>query len=71
MYVYYTRCYHQLFIGLYDYSSSKNDKLSFKKGDLLYIIKKQAFWWYARLKHTGQQGYIPYNYVTECKSLEE
>ena len=60
-----------LFVGKYDYSSRTDDDLSFKKGDLLYIINTdEGDWWYARSKNTGQEGYIPNNYVAEYKSLD-
>ena len=60
-----------LFVGKYDYSSRTDDDLSFKKGDLLYIINTdEGDWWYARSKSTGQEGYIPNNYVAEYKSLD-
>ena len=62
---------YPLFVGKYDYASRTNDDLSFKKGDLLYIINTdEGDWWYARSKHTGQEGYIPNNYVAEHKSLD-
>ena len=42
--------------------------MNFKKGELLYIINSsEGVWWYARSKHSGQEAYIPSNYVTECK----
>ena len=60
-----------LFVGKYDYLSKTDDDLSFKKGDLLYIIDTdEGDWWYARSKDTGQEGYIPNNYVGEYKSLD-
>ena len=61
-----------MFIGKGDYSSSRDDRLSFKKGDLLYIINAdEGYWWYARLKHTGEEGYIPCGNVAVYKVLEE
>ena len=60
-----------LFVGKYDYNSPIDNDLSFKKGDLLYIINTdEGDWWYARSKHTNQEGYIPNNYVVEFKSLD-
>jgi len=62
---------YPLFVGKYDYSSRTDDDLSFKKGDLLYIINTdEGDWWFARSKHSGQEGYIPSNYVAEFKSLD-
>ena len=60
-----------LFVGKYDYFSRTDDDLSFKKGDLLYIINTdEGDWWFARSKSTGQEGYIPNNYVAEYNSLD-
>ena len=60
---------YPLFVGLFDYSSRTDDDFSFKKGDLVYILNiDEEDWWLARAKHSGQEGYIPSNYVAEFKS---
>ena len=57
---------YPLFVGNYDYSATTDDDMSFKKGDLLYIIDRdEGDWWFARSKDTGQEGYVPSNYVAE------
>lgn len=62
---------HTVFVGKYDYDSRTDDDLSFKKGDLMYIISTdEGDWWFARSKDTGKEGYIPSNYVAEWKSLD-
>ena len=62
---------YPLFVGKYDYSSKTDGDLNFKKGDLLYIINTdEGDWWFARSKSTGQEGYIPNNFVTEYNSLD-
>ena len=54
------------FVGMYDYSSRTDSDLSFKNRDLLYITNvDDGDWWYAISKRTGQEGYIPSNYVTK------
>lgn len=59
------------FVGKYDYDSRTDDDLSFKKGDLMYIISTdEGDWWFARSKENGKEGYIPSNYVAEWKSLD-
>ena len=59
---------YPLFIAKYDFSSESDEDLSFKKGDLLYIISPdEGDWWFAKAKHTGQEGYIPQNYVTKLR----
>ena len=63
---------YPLYIGLFDYSARASDDISFKKGDLLYVLStdESADWWLARAKHSDQEGYIPSNYVAEFKSLD-
>ncbi len=60
-----------IYVGKYDYESRTDDDLSFKKGDLMYIISTdEGDWWFAQSKDTGKEGYIPSNYVAEWKSLD-
>ena len=63
---------YPLFIGIFDYSARADEDISFKKGDLLYVLStdESEHWWLARAKHSGQEGYIPSNYITEYKSLD-
>ena len=62
---------HPIFVGKYDYDSRTDDDLSFKKGDLMYIISTdEGDWWFARAKDGGKEGYIPSNYVAEYKTLD-
>ena len=58
-------------MGKYDFDGRTDDDLSFKKGDLMYIISTDGEWWFARSLMTGKEGYIPSNYVAEWKSLME
>ena len=61
---------YPVFVGKYDFSTSEQNMLNFKEGDLLYIINTgEGGWWYARSKHTGQEGYIPSNYIAEYELL--
>lgn len=62
---------YPVYVGKYDYDSRTDDDLSFKKGDLMYIISTdEGDWWFARSKDGGKEGYIPSNYVAEYKSLD-
>ena len=62
---------YPVYVGKYDYDSRTDDDLSFKKGDLMYIISTdEGDWWFARSKDGGKEGYIPSNYVAEWKSLD-
>jgi len=60
----------ELYVGKYDYTADDDDDLSFKMGDLLYIINNEGDWWLAEAKDSGKQGYIPKNYVAIQGSLE-
>ena len=58
-------------VAKYDYKNLMDDHLNFKKGDLMYIINTEdEDWWYAQLKDTDTEGYIPSNYVAKWKSLD-
>lgn len=61
----------KIFIALYDYDGRTPEDLSFRKGDELEIIDdKSGDWWLAKSKSTGEQGFIPSNYVARYKSIE-
>lgn len=53
--------------ALYDFDAINDDDLSFKKGDKLEVdeASTNCDWWMARHLTSGQQGYIPSNYVTK------
>ena len=55
----------------YDFISEDDKYLSYKKGDLMYMLNMvEGDWWFARSKQTGQEGYVPYNYVAEFNTLD-
>eukprot|EP00026_Physarum_polycephalum_P008064 Phypoly_transcript_08141.p1 GENE.Phypoly_transcript_08141~~Phypoly_transcript_08141.p1 ORF type:complete len:395 (-),score=82.91 Phypoly_transcript_08141:280-1464(-) len=50
--------------GLYDFTATEDNELSFKKGDIITIIAKQhGDWWEGELN--GVAGLLPSNYVKE------
>ena len=60
---------HPLYVATHTFSSESDGDLNFKKGDQLYIINQDSKnWWYARAKDSGQEGYIPINYVTRPRT---
>ena len=62
---------YPIYVGKYDYDSQTDDDLSFKKGDLMYIIStEEGDWWFARSRDNRKEGYIPSNFVAEYKSLD-
>uniref|UniRef100_A0A7N6A2P8 Tyrosine-protein kinase n=1 Tax=Anabas testudineus TaxID=64144 RepID=A0A7N6A2P8_ANATE len=52
-------------MALYDYDAIHEGDLGFKKGDRLKILEESGEWWRAMLISTGQEGYIPSNYVAK------
>ena len=50
-------------VAKYDYSTSDETKLSFKKGDTFSVIYNGENWWIVRSTSTGEEGLIPSNYV--------
>lgn len=56
---------YPLFIAKFDYTSKGDREMSFKRGDQFYIINNDDNdWWFARAKHSGQEGCVPNNYIT-------
>ncbi|XP_010873465.1 proto-oncogene tyrosine-protein kinase Src isoform X3 [Esox lucius] len=65
------------FVALYDYESRTASDLSFKKGERLQIVNntrklnsREGDWWLARSLTTGENGYIPSNYVAPSDSIQ-
>jgi len=53
------------------YAPENTDELSFKKGDVLKLIKKvDGAWWEGELVKNGTRGWFPSNYVRELKQAE-
>ncbi|PVD35762.1 hypothetical protein C0Q70_02725 [Pomacea canaliculata] len=54
-------------VALYDFEALTDDDLSFKKGDRLQVdkIAHESDWWLAVHLDTGENGYVPSNYVCE------
>lgn len=60
-----------MFVGLYEYEARTSEDLSFHKGEKLQIINNSdGDWWLARSMLTGQEGYIPSNYVAPVESVQ-
>ena len=61
-----------LFVAKYDYKSLTSQTISFKKGDKLYVGNDDddKDWWFATIKHSGQEVFIPRNYVAKLGSLD-
>ncbi|XP_077467142.1 proto-oncogene tyrosine-protein kinase Src isoform X3 [Stigmatopora argus] len=65
------------FVALYDYESRTASDLSFRKGERLQIVNntrkvncREGDWWLARSLTSGENGYIPSNYVAPSDSIQ-
>ena len=58
------------YIAIYDYDARTKEDLTIKKGDLLEIIKRKSTAWWTAKNESGQEGWIPSNYVAKQGSLE-
>ncbi|XP_075719663.1 tyrosine-protein kinase Blk [Rhinoderma darwinii] len=57
--------------ALYDYTPINNGDLELQKGEKLELLSdSKGDWWLAKSERTGEEGYIPCNFVTHINSLE-
>ncbi|XP_052073287.1 src kinase-associated phosphoprotein 2-like isoform X3 [Mytilus californianus] len=59
--------FENMFIGKWDCNGDNDKELSFKKGDIIYIINRDfddRSWWVGELN--GKFGLVPKNYLTEA-----
>lgn len=51
--------------AVFSYEAQQSDELSFEVNDQLIILRKgddaEREWWWARMKETGKEGYVPRN----------
>nr|CDS28439.1 tyrosine protein kinase Src42A [Hymenolepis microstoma] len=53
--------------ALYNYASQNDDEISFLAGDVFTVYNDDDDWWKVKNCRTGQEGLIPFNYVTTDK----
>jgi len=57
--------------AMFNFDGKKPDHLSFKKGDVLVVVKKKSGWWKCHHENaSGKLGYIPSNYVKPIVEVE-
>ncbi|XP_061668808.1 tyrosine-protein kinase Blk [Syngnathoides biaculeatus] len=61
---------HVVFVAQHDFKPTNRSELSFGKGHHFEVLQENGDWWLARSLQTGQQGFIPSNYVVRADSLE-
>ncbi|KAF3849811.1 hypothetical protein F7725_019530 [Dissostichus mawsoni] len=59
-----------VFMAQHDFEATNDRDLPFKKGDKLKVLQDEGEWWMAKSLETGQEGYIPCNYVARADTLE-
>lgn len=61
----------ELLVGLYPYESRADGDLSFGKGDqMLLLDSSNRDWWYVQQISSGEQGYVPRNFVAPKQATE-
>ena len=61
-YIYFFSPLHNIVISIYDYDATRDDELSFKEGEIIYVLKKNNDGWYEGVMN-GMTGLFPGNYV--------
>ncbi|XP_031178157.1 tyrosine-protein kinase Blk [Sander lucioperca] len=59
-----------VFVAQHDFKATNDRDLPFKKGDKLQVLQENGEWWVAKLLATGQEGFIPCNYVVRADTLD-
>ncbi|XP_019740525.1 tyrosine-protein kinase Blk isoform X3 [Hippocampus comes] len=59
-----------VFVAQHDFEPTNPGELSFGKGDRFEVLQENGDWWLARSLATGDEGFIPSNYVARADSLE-
>ncbi|TMS12190.1 Tyrosine-protein kinase Blk, partial [Larimichthys crocea] len=59
-----------LYVAQHDFKATNDSDLPFKKGDKLKVLQENGEWWVAKSLLTGQEGFIPSNYVARADTLE-
>lgn len=56
--------------AVFSYEAQQSDELSFEVNDQLIILRKgddaEREWWWAKMKATGKEGYVPRNLLGVC-----
>lgn len=59
--------------AVFSYEAQQSDELSFEVNDQLIILRKgddaEREWWWAKIKGTGKEGYVPRNLLGVCCCL--
>ena len=67
---FFDRSDYRVFEAKYDYTQRTDEDLSFKKGDLLYILNSDDKDWWLAKNSSDKKGFVPSNHVVDYRSLE-
>uniref|UniRef100_A0AAQ5YBC9 Tyrosine-protein kinase n=1 Tax=Amphiprion ocellaris TaxID=80972 RepID=A0AAQ5YBC9_AMPOC len=59
-----------VFVAQHDFKATNDSDLPFRKGDRLKVLQENGEWWLAKSLVSGQEGFIPSNYVARADTLE-
>ncbi|XP_032877251.1 tyrosine-protein kinase HCK-like isoform X3 [Amblyraja radiata] len=58
------------FVALHDYEPTSDRDLGFKKGDRLIAISEKGDWWKAKSLVSGNEGFVPSNFMAKGDTVE-
>jgi len=58
------------YVAIFDYDARTKDDLTIRKSDLLEVVQKKSNAWWKAINESGQEGWIPSNFVAKRDSLE-
>lgn len=66
-----TLTHRRIVVAKYPYNAREAADVSFLKGDRMEILDdSEPDWWRVKHLRTGEEGFIPWNFVAEEKSIE-
>ncbi|KAJ3594951.1 hypothetical protein NHX12_004256 [Muraenolepis orangiensis] len=61
---------NKVVVALYPYEAIHPHDLGFKKGDTMRVLEEGGEWWRAKSMSSGEEGFIPSNYVALANTIE-
>ena len=58
------------YVAIFDYDARTKEDLTMRKGDFVEITNRKSTAWWKAKNESGQEGWIPSNYVAKRDSLE-
>uniref|UniRef100_A0A673BQ04 Tyrosine-protein kinase n=1 Tax=Sphaeramia orbicularis TaxID=375764 RepID=A0A673BQ04_9TELE len=70
VYSFYLSIDDTVYVAQHDFKGTNDSDLPFIKGEKLKVLQENGEWWLARSLSTGQEGFIPSNYVSRTEAFE-